>query len=73
MKPEGYDPKFQVLSTQLMVSDFILGSVPVKALGEYNKFVWDDSPQCELWRVHALTKAEILHCCNDLKVSGNVE
>ena len=30
-----------ILSRSLPVSSFVLGSAPVKALGEYNSFAWD--------------------------------
>lgn len=63
----------QVLHSSLPVASFVLGSAPVKALGDYNAFVWDESPQCELWRSQRETKADILQSCADLKVGRGCE
>jgi len=72
-KAVGYDTSSQVLHARLPVASFVLGGAPVKALGEYNAFLWDDSPQCELWRQQRETKPEILQSCADLKVLGKRE
>ena len=60
----------QLLTSDLSVSDFVTGAAPVKALGEHNCLVWDDSPECEAWRGMAQTTSALYEACNDLKVLG---
>ena len=60
----------QLLTSDLSVSDFVTGAAPVKALGEHNRLVWDDSPECEAWRGMAQTTSALYEACNDLKVLG---
>ena len=43
----------------LPVAQFVLGTTPVKALGEYNALVWDDGPECTLWRTLEVTSPAI--------------
>ena len=72
-RPEGYDGGTQLLNAKMSVKDFVLGSTPVKQLGEVNAFTWDESDECVFWRAQKQTKPEILHCCADLKVLGKRE
>ena len=77
MRPEGYDThkgdgrSGMILSTGLPITEFVLGSAPVKALGEYNNFTWDEnSPECQLWKAMPQTSEALLSACQDLKLLG---
>ena len=70
-RPDGYDPQKQVIRSVLPVVDFVLEGAPVKALGDYNAFSWDDaSPQCQLWQTMPQTTAAVREACIDLKLLG---
>ena len=77
VRPEGYDThkgdgrSGMILSTGLPITEFVLGSAPVKALGEYNNFTWDEnSPECQLWKAMPQTSEALLSACQDLKLLG---
>lgn len=72
-RPEGYDTTSQLIRSEVSVVDFVLGTTPVKMLGEVNVLKWDDSAECQLWRSNDLTKPEIYRSCADLKVLGKRE
>ena len=40
-------------------AQFVLGTTPVKALGEYNSLVWDDGPECTLRRTLEVTSPAV--------------
>ena len=64
----GYDSSKMILISQLKIKDFVLGGAPVKALGEHNALVWDDSPECTVWRNMPQTTDGLIEASTDLKV-----
>ena len=70
---EGYDTSVQLLHNKVRVVDFVNSQAPVKVLSEANALVWDQSEECERWRVHKHTKPEIIHSCADLKLLGKLD
>ena len=57
VRPVGYDTHSMLIRSELLIKDFVLSGAPVKALGEHNALVWDESEQCNLWRGMAQTTA----------------
>ena len=74
VRPEGYDTSSQLLVRTLPVVDFVTGSAPVRALGEYNALTWDDeAEQCQLWKEMKQTTPALMEACADLKLLGKRE
>ena len=71
-RPEGYDMAGSMLLTRsIPVVEFVLGSAPVKALGEHNAFDWDEtSEECQLWATLKATTPAIRDAMRDLKLLG---
>ena len=70
---EGYATSVRLLHNKVRVVDFVNSQAPVKVLSEANALVWDQSEECERWRVHKHTKPEIIHSCADLKLLGKLD
>ena len=70
-RPDGYAEGTQLLTRSLPVAEFVEGNAPVKALGDYNEFTWDEAtPQCAFFATLPATTPAVREACRDLKLLG---